>query len=136
MELLVDVRYESQSHELSIPYRDKRLRSDFIAEHRSRFGFDLEDSPVEVVNVRGVAYGEAPITWDAIGFEPRSTPESIQRPMWVSDNEVLVDVWKRVTLPAGFEVEGPALIVDGTASVLAEPDDRVRVLDDGTLEIT
>ncbi|MDP3985046.1 MAG: hydantoinase/oxoprolinase family protein [Acidimicrobiia bacterium] len=136
MELLVDVRYESQSHELSIPYRDKRVRSDFIAEHRSRFGFDLEDSPVEVVNVRGVAYGEAPITWDAIGFEPRSTPESIQRPMWVGDDEVLVDVWKRVTLPAGFEIEGPALIVDGTASVLAEPDDRVRVLDDGTLEIT
>lgn len=136
MELLVDVRYESQSHELSIPYRHQQVRSDFIAEHRSRFGFDLDDSPVEVVNVRGVAYGEAPITWDAIGFEPRSTPESIQSSMWVGDDEVLVDVWKRVTLPAGFEIEGPALIVDGTASILAEPDDRVRVLDDGTLEIT
>jgi hypothetical protein len=39
-------------------------------------------------------------------------------------------------LPAGFEIDGPAVIVDGTASVLAEPDDRVRVLDDGVLEIT
>jgi N-methylhydantoinase A len=136
MELLVDVRYESQSHELSIPYRDKEVRSDFIAEHRTRFGFDLEDSAVEVVNIRGVAYGEAPIAWDAVGFEPGSTPERIQRPMWMGADETLVDVWRRASLPAGFEIDGPAVIVDGTASVLAEPDDRVRVLDDGVLEIT
>jgi N-methylhydantoinase A/oxoprolinase/acetone carboxylase beta subunit len=136
MELLVDVRYESQSHELSIPYRDKEVRADFLAEHRTRFGFDLEDSAVEVVNIRGVAYGEAPIAWDAVGFEPGSTPERIQGPMWMGADETLVDVWLRTSLPAGFEIDGPAVIVDGTASVLAEPDDRVRVLDDGVLEIT
>jgi N-methylhydantoinase A len=135
VELLVDVRYESQSHELSIPYRDKHVRDDFVAEHRTRYGFDLEDAAVEVVNIRGVAYGEAPITWDAVGFAPGSTPESIQRPMWVGEDETLADVWQRTTLPAGFEINGPALIVDGTASVLAEPDDQVRVLDDGILEI-
>jgi hypothetical protein len=55
--------------------------------------------------------------------------------MWVGEDETLVDVWRRTSLPAGFEIDGPALIVDGTASVLAESDDRVRVLDDGILEI-
>jgi N-methylhydantoinase A/oxoprolinase/acetone carboxylase beta subunit len=135
VELLVDVRYEAQSHELSIPYRDKGVRSDFVAEHRTRFGFDLKDSAAEVVNIRGVAYGAAPIAWGDIGFEPASAPERIQRPMWVREDETLVDVWRRTSLPAGFEIDGPALIVDGTASVLAESDDRVRVLDDGILEI-
>jgi N-methylhydantoinase A len=136
VELLVDVRYQAQSHELSIPYRDKGVRSDFVAEHRTRFGFDLEDSAVEVVNIRGVAYGKAPIAWDDVGFEPASAPERIQRTIWVGDDETLVDVWRRASLPAGFVIDGPALIVDGTACVLAEPDDRVRVLDDGILEIT
>jgi N-methylhydantoinase A/oxoprolinase/acetone carboxylase beta subunit len=56
--------------------------------------------------------------------------------LWAQDEEVVADVWRRTTLPPGFELEGPALIVEGTASVLAEPGDRVRVLDDGTLEIT
>lgn len=135
-ELLVDVRYQSQSHELSIPYRDQHVREDFVAEHRSRFGFDLADTAVEVVNVRGVAQGEPPIGWDAVVSGSTRQPEQIRRPLWAGDGEVVADVWRRNTLPPGFELEGPALIVDGTASVLAETGDRVRVLDDGTLEIT
>ncbi|MEX1037474.1 MAG: hydantoinase/oxoprolinase family protein [Acidimicrobiia bacterium] len=136
VQLLVDARYESQSHELSIPFRDGQVRGDFVAEHKSRFGFDLEDTAVEVVNVRGVAYGEAPITWDAVVHGSGQEPEQIERPLWIGNQEVVADVWRRTTLPAGFELEGPALIVDGTASVLAEDGDRVRVLDDGTLEIS
>lgn len=135
-ELLVDVRYQSQSHELSIPYRDQHVREDFVAEHRSRFGFDLGDAGVEVVNVRGVAHGEAPIGWDAVITSSSRQPEQIRRPLWAGDGEVVADVWRRNTLPPGFELEGPALVVDGTASVLAGPGDGVRVLGDGTLEIT
>lgn len=135
-ELLVDVRYQAQSHELSIPYRDQHVREDFVDEHRSRFGFDLGDTAVEVVNVRGVAFGEAPIGWDAAIFSSNRQPERIRRPLWAGEGEVVADVWRRNTLPPGFELEGPALIVEGTASVLAEPGDRVRVLDDGTLELT
>ncbi|MEX1092209.1 MAG: hydantoinase/oxoprolinase family protein [Acidimicrobiia bacterium] len=135
-ELLVDVRYQAQSHELSIPYRDKHVRADFVDEHRSRFGFDLGGSAVEVVNVRGVAHGEAPIGWDSVVSSSTVQPERIQKPLWAGEGEVVADVWRRTTLPPGFELEGPALIVDGTASVLAEPGDRARVLNDGTLEIT
>ncbi len=135
-QLLVDVRYQAQSHELSIPYRDKHVRADFVDEHRSRFGFDLGDTAVEVVNVRGVAHGDAPIEWDSVVARSTLEPERIRRPLWAGDGEVVADVWRRTTLPPGFELEGPALIVEGTASVLAESGDRVRVLDDGTLEIT
>lgn len=135
-ELLVDVRYQAQSHELSIPYRDQHVREDFVEEHRSRFGFDLDDTAVEVVNIRGIAHGEAPIGWDSVVLGTTLQPERIRRPMWVGQGEVVADVWRRTTFPSGFELEGPALIVDGTASVLAEPGDRVRVLEDGTLEMT
>ncbi|CAN5777033.1 hydantoinase/oxoprolinase family protein [soil metagenome] len=135
-ELLVDARYEAQSHELSIPFRDTHVREDFVAEHRSRFGFDLGDTAVEVVNVRGVAHGDAPIEWDSVVSRSTLQPERIRRPLWAGEGEVVADVWRRTTLPPGYELEGPSLIVEGTASVLAEPGDRVRVLDDGTLEIT
>lgn len=135
-ELLVDARYQAQSHELPIPYRDQHVREDFVDEHRSRFGFDLGDTAVEVVNVRGVAHGAAPIGWDAVVSKSGRQPEQIRRPLWAGKGEVVADVWRRNTLPPGFELEGPALIVEGTASVLAEVGDRVRVLDDGTLEIS
>ena len=135
-ELVVDVRYQAQSHELPIPYRDHHVKADFVAEHRSRFGFDLGDTAVEVVNVRGVAHGEAPIGWGAVVASSTRQPERIRRPLWAEDEEVVADVWRRTTLSPGFELEGPALIVEGTASVLAETGDRVRVLEDGTLEIT
>ncbi len=135
-ELLVDVRYHAQSHEFSIPFRDKHVREDFVEEHRSRFGFDLGDTAVEVVNVRGVAHGEAPIGWDSVVSRSSVRPERIRRPMWVGEGEVVTDVWRRTTLPTGIELEGPALIVEGTASVLVDTGDAVRVLDDGTLEIT
>jgi N-methylhydantoinase A len=134
--LLVDVRYQAQSHELSIPYRDQHVRGEFVDEHRSRFGFDLGDTAVEVVNVRGVAHGVTPIGWDSVVVRSTLEPERIRRPFWAGDGEVIADVWRRTTLPPGFELEGPALIVESTASVLAERGDRVRVLDDGTLEIT
>ena len=135
-ELLVDVRYQAQSHELSIPYRDHHVKADFVVEHRSRFGFDLGDTAVEVVNVRGVTHGEAPIGWDSVAVSSTIQPERIRRPFQAGEGEVVADVWRRTTLHPGFELDGPALIVEGTASVLAESGDRVRVLDDGTLEIT
>jgi len=44
--------------------------------------------------------------------------------------------WLRETLPAGFETSGPCAIVEDDSAALIAPDDRLRVLVDGTLEIT
>jgi len=122
-----DMRYRGQSHELEIvadgdwPTIVKR----FHVTHRDRFGFARTGEEVEVVNLRAVAAGTPPISWRDL---PRLTGAA--KPVETAG------VWQRAPLPAGFEITGPAVVVEENSATLLEGDDRLHVLDDGTLEIT
>ncbi len=121
-----DVRYVGQSHELEVPLEAgwTELRTAFEETHRQRFGFSRADEPIELVNLRSVAAGEAPMTWadlPAVGGERSAQGRE--------------GVWQRQTLPVGFALHGPAIVVEADSAVLLEEDDRLSVLDDGTLEI-
>ena len=121
-----DVRYFGQSHELEIEagtWPESRRR--FESLHRQRFGFDRPSEPIEVVNVRAVAAGSAPLSW---GDLPHITKDM--------DPQRRGSAWERSSLPAGFEVSGPGLIVEDNSAVLLEQGDEMVVLDDGTLQIT
>lgn len=124
--LTADVRYFGQSHELEVPVDPSwaRVRDGFERSHQQHNGFTRPDEPIEVVNVRATANGTAPITWADVprvgqGVAPaRST-----------------GVWRRETLPSGFEFEGPATVIETNSAVLLEEGNRLVVLEDGTLEI-
>lgn len=121
-----DVRYVGQSHELEVAATTDwaELASRFHEAHRDRFGFDRPDEQVELVNVRSVAMGPPPITWaDLPTFSKPSKPIG-------GDG-----VWERQSLPPGFETIGPAVIVEDNSATLLEGDDRLTVLEDGSLEI-
>lgn len=122
-----DVRYLGQSHELEIPAARswEEIRSRFEVAHGDMFGFTKMDEPIEVVNLRAVSNGEASVTWNDLptvgsGGEPNGEG----------------GVWDRSALPAGFALDGPALVVETNSAVLLEEPDTLVVLDDGTLEIT
>lgn len=121
-----DMRYVGQSHELEVGLSGdwESIADDFHATHRSRFGFDRPTEPVEVVNVRAVATGAPPISWSDLPKAPEG-------------QEPLADagVFDRKTLPAGFEVSGPAAVVEDNSTTLLEVGDRLGVLDDGTMQI-
>lgn len=134
----VDMRYVGQSHELEVLVesgRDSRvggpmttwedIDTTFHATHLERFGFERSPEPTELVNVRAIASGSPPIRWSDLPSSPaRSAPGGEG------------SVWRRDTLPPGFEVLGPAVIVEENAATLLEPGDRLGVLDDSTMEIT
>ncbi len=125
--LTADVRYTGQSHELEIEASGTwdELRSRFDDAHEEAFGFRRAGEPMEVVNLRAVANGEAPVTWnDLPTVQP--TGEPVERN----------GVWDRASLPAGFVVEGPAVVTETNSAVLLEEGDSLLVLEDGTLEIT
>jgi N-methylhydantoinase A/oxoprolinase/acetone carboxylase beta subunit len=120
------VRYRGQSHELEVRSQAgwSELRAAFEAAHRRHFGFSRPGEPMELVNLRSVATGEAPMTWSDLPLRRRDRrPRHRDR------------VWQRESLPAGFSTEGPALVVEANSAVLLEPGDRLTILDDGTLEI-
>lgn len=122
----VDVRYRGQSHELEVPGGSwEEIRASIEKAHRQRFGFARPNEPVEAVNVRAAAVGEAPVKWSDLPAADRErTP--VRRD----------GVWVRGSLPAGWELAGPALVADANSSVLLTEGDQMRVADDGTLVIS
>jgi N-methylhydantoinase A len=122
-----DCRYRGQSHELEIEADPEwsSMRASFEAAHLRHFGFTRPGEPIEVVNVRAVAAGKPPLTWEQV------TPRLPEGPPRGGDG-----TWLRGSLPAGFETTGPSVIVEDSSAVLLEPGDRLLVLADGTLEIT
>jgi N-methylhydantoinase A len=122
-----DMRYVGQSHELEVQAVDGwgDLTSGFHDAHRERFGFDRPTESVEVVNLRAVASGTPPIVWSDL---PRAPDEVV--PVGKDG------VWQRPTLPPGFEIEGPAVVVEDNSATLLTPGDRLAVLADGTLSIS
>ena len=51
----LDMRYAGQSYELVVPFDDlstSNLAGRFHATHRERFGYNMPNEPIEVVNLR------------------------------------------------------------------------------------
>jgi N-methylhydantoinase A len=127
------VRYVGQSHELTVvaDLDWASLRSRFETAHRSHFGFDRPEEPIELVEVRAEMVGDPSLTWSDL---PARSAPGIPEPVSTTDQGFVV--WDRDHLPSGFEIEGPAIIVERDAITLLEPADGLTVHDDGTLEIS
>lgn len=120
-----DVRYEGQSHELEVAAAAvERIGPSFERAHAERFGFARPGEPIEVVNLRAAASGAAPLTWDQL-------PSLDEHRAAVAGG----GVWERDTLPAGYEISEPGVIVEDNSAVLVEAGTHVVVLGDGTLEM-
>jgi N-methylhydantoinase A len=133
-----EVRYLGQSHELDVPLTTSwaETRRTFEREHLARFGFTRETQPIELVNVRAVVTGEAPLRWSDLPSLPaRDRPVATRSPIRLGNRTIEVDVWNRAELPPDFETKGPAIIVEADCAVWLEPEDTMVVHHDGTLEI-
>lgn len=126
VQISLDMRYRGQSHELEVPFGViPDLRQAFDRAHEERFGFTRVGEPIEIVNVRGAATGPPPLTWERIPHLT-TTGDPVGRD----------GVWRRDTLPPGYSLSGPAVIVEDNSAVLVEEGTTVLVLEDGTLEMT
>jgi len=133
-----EVRYVGQSHELDVPLTTSwaETRRTFEREHQARFGFTRETQPIELVNVRALITGEAPLRWSDLPSLPaRDRPVATRSLTRLGDRTIEVDVWKRPELSPEFETRGPAIIVEADSALWLEPEDTMVVHRDGTLEI-
>ncbi|MGF1548415.1 MAG: hydantoinase/oxoprolinase family protein [Thiotrichales bacterium] len=107
----VDLRYAGQSYTLNLPWRDDlvALANDFHSAHDHQYGHAL-DLPVELVNLR------LRMSSDAYRPEIRQAPtatDSAGTPLKAG-----VDgAYARADLRPGTALEGPACIVDATATL-------------------
>ncbi|MFI5288160.1 MAG: hydantoinase/oxoprolinase family protein [Polyangia bacterium] len=128
------LRYLGQSFELAVPAAGE-LVAGFHAAHRARYGYVL-DRPVELVTLRLRARGQ---------IAPSPPPEEAHE---AGDPEVgrITTIWQgrgygaaivqRRRLTAGARVDGPALIVEYSATTFVPPGARAEALSYGALLLT
>jgi len=119
IEKLVDIRYQGQSFELTIPH-SHQLEEDFHRAHHKQYGHSFPDRPVEVVNLRVKGTGSIP--------HPTISPAPVHRndgstarldPGSGPGDKGDLSRYQRKHLQPGAEFKGPALVLqmDSTAYI-------------------
>jgi N-methylhydantoinase A len=133
--LVVDCRYEGQSHELRIPVRGgpsfTLLAEAFHLEHYRRFGFARERVPVEAVTFRAGALGPA-------GEFEKRVPAGRPELEPIERREIDgrdVPVYARADLAPGIRMDGPALVVELDSTTWVDDASSATVHSGGALII-
>src|SRR5207244_3868848 len=132
-----DCRFAGQGYEVTVPARDDppALATAFRIAHRARHGYgDADDVPaIELVNLRVVAergVAAAPLG----GRRGLGIPSAGRRMIVTRDGKrVRADVWPLGELPAGKQLNGPAILAGPDATGLIEPGWRGVVHDSGAV---
>ena len=125
----VDVRFSGQSYELTVPYSENFI-AEFHEAHRLAYGYTFEDKHIEIVNLRLQAIGKVdPIRLPHLRVE-NSTKEPTpikNHPVELSAGSIELPVYAYESLPPGFELIGPALIVSSDTTILINSEDVLQV---------
>jgi N-methylhydantoinase A len=130
---LADLRYRRQSFELTVAGDEPgALEERFHAAHEQRYGYRMDDEPVEVVNARLVATVEVE--------KPELSEEGTAGDEQAGTREVSFDgewvqaaVLRRERMGRGSRVEGPAVVEFAEATCAVRPGWSGAVDDVGTL---
>ena len=119
----LDVRYAGQGYELNVPAGPDFLES-FHRTHQKRYGYADEKKCVEVVNVRL----RVTVPGEAINLAvfPPGDSDAAQalietRPMTFAGKNQEGKVYQRERLDPGDRVDGPALVVEYSATTVVLP---------------
>jgi N-methylhydantoinase A len=118
---LADLRYRGQAFELTVPADDlDDLTARFADAHRRRYGFDLPNEPVQIVNLR--------LTATVAIAKPRLTSSPADAAAAVEGREAYADAaWRRLdvfrpdALAVGARIRGPAIVEFPEATCLVRP---------------
>jgi 5-oxoprolinase (ATP-hydrolysing) len=123
------LRYEGSDSSLEVAVSG-RMREDFEAAHKLRFGFDAPEAEVvvETAIVEAVGKGEG---LQSASLEPDVRAGSSSPPRTVVD-----DLYDRASLSPGDTISGPALIIDPSATTMVEAGWQAEVDKLGNLMLT
>ena len=139
----LDMRYEAQEYTLTIPVDDPlapgfvdAISQRFHEAHDARYGHSNPGAPVEFVVVRTTLLGELGRA-EPERLSPQGSASRPGRRDAVFDRRTSqAAVVNRDELPVGFELVGPAIIDEQTATTVVPPSWKVRVDEIGTLVLS
>ena len=131
-----DLRYQGQSHELTLPIDGgpftadivERLATAFHAEHSRLYGY-AADAPIEVVTLRAtarVATARPPLDEEAPrGRDLDSARRGTRNVHFAGTGFVACPVYDRDLLPEGAAIAGPAIIEQMDTTTVLFPSQRI-----------
>jgi N-methylhydantoinase A len=141
----VDMRYAGQNYEreISLPpglftaEAAAAMTGRFSRAHDEFYGFSLEGEPVEFVNLRvsAIGLGELGALLQAPAANVVPEPAACRPVSFRGIGYVETPVYRRETMPAGFAIDGPAIIEETDSTTVVHPGDRLTVRPDGLLEL-
>jgi N-methylhydantoinase A len=116
-----DLRYAGQSFELTVDAEAaEELEERFHDAHEGRYGYRMEDEPVELVNLRLVA--TVPVEKPKLDEpEPSGEAETGRREANFDGGWLEVPVLDREKMGEGSEVEGPAIVEFKESTCVVRP---------------
>ncbi len=140
-ELVVDVRYLGQSHEIGVPFALGDLSHDvaarFHAAHGRRNGFTRFGDPVEIVTVRCTALGTPSLVIGDLPETPvRGEAPLATRTVWGRTGHTEAVVVNRNDLGAGAVITGPTIVEEDQATTFVGERETGVVAPDGSIEVT
>jgi N-methylhydantoinase A len=131
MKRSADMRYKGQSYEIRVDF-DTDCIARFHRAHEERYGFSDPAQPVELVNIRLRAVCPPPekMALTRMPEKGPQVPESAflgRRPVGFSSDAVPTPVFDRSRLLPGNRIQGPAIAVEYSSTVVVPPDAEARV---------
>ena len=127
---LLDMRYCGQSFELMVPLSDDFITA-FHHKHAQVYGYSNPDKPLEVVNLRLRAFGRPPRL--AAQKQPGGGPVPKRQAQLGSSSAVFsgqafeTAIFERSRLVPGNQIQGPAILVEYSSTIVLPPDCRAMV---------
>jgi len=135
LERLVDLRYQSQQWDITVPLVDerwdpKRIRADFEAEHQRQYGHMQPGGEIRITRQRITATGRLPpLQWESLDATDAAPAIAHRRNVWLDPESGWADtpVYEGWNLRAGQSLDGPAIVDEVTTTVLVGRGDTLRV---------
>jgi N-methylhydantoinase A len=132
----LEVRYLGQTHTVRVAYSKSATLKEFLqafeTTYKRRYGHANANCEVEILGLRLGAEAGIPrpdlarlAGGKGAGTPPLSGARQVYYPAPYGRMEV--PVWRRETLPAGFEIAGPAIVEEYSATTVLLPGDIARV---------
>lgn len=123
----VDVRYQGQSHELTVEFDDD-FRDSFHRLHCRHFGYSLEERELELVSIRCRLTMKRP----AFAIPTRAEKDQCSSvgkstPVIFADGKREVALVDRGQIGPGYRLAGPALIVDDYTTIMVTDEFQLEV---------
>ncbi len=138
-EIWAALRVAGSDTALEVPLNDeKTMRADFAVAHRRHFGFAPEGAAITVESVTveamggGLAVEDRPLGKRRVG--PLDPVETVE--IYTLGATHVARIYDRNAMDPGDIVDGPAIVIEPTATTVIEPGWRARMDERGNLVLT